>query len=171
MSRPKSSAELMARGRLALGMTSVDLAQTLGCSRRTMHRWMAGETSIGVSALAHLARLVLPRDRALAEEIAAATSATQVRLGLAPLPPLDPPDSPPAMPLPEPAPPLPEPAPAPRPPEITHAVVCAAAEAMDLSPRALRPAIVAAFQCARALGLSVAEVQEGLSAVSSEETA
>ena len=165
MARSKSSAELMARGQMALGMTGVDLAKALGCSRRTMHRWVAGETSVSVSALAHLARLVAPHDRALAEEIVATTSATQVLLGLAPLPPLDPPERAAPAPPPEPAPPPVAPPRVPPPPEITHAVVCAAAEAMDLSPRALRPAIVAAFQCARALGLSVAQVEEGLNAL------
>ena len=164
MTRAKSEAELVVRGAQALGLTNVDMAKELGCSRRTMQRWMGGQSSVGSASLAQLAHLVVVRDRALAEEILTRANAALVAAGLAPSPWFDPPPAP-EIALPPPAPPSPAPPPPPRPPEITNAVVCAAAEAMDLSPRALRPAIVAAFRCARALGLSVAEVEEGLSAL------
>ncbi|MGH2852478.1 MAG: hypothetical protein ACRDLP_17915, partial [Solirubrobacteraceae bacterium] len=43
-------------------------------------------------------------------------------------------------------------------------VVGASADAMHAPPSAVRPAVLAAFSCARGLGLSLQEVEEALSA-------
>jgi hypothetical protein len=40
--------------------------------------------------------------------------------------------------------------------------VCAAAEAIDVMPRTIRPALLAAFRRARRLGLDVATVEKAL---------
>ncbi|MBV9946955.1 MAG: hypothetical protein JOZ69_08915, partial [Myxococcales bacterium] len=48
------------------------------------------------------------------------------------------------------------------PSDLADAVVCAVADATDLLPRALRPLLHAAFARARALGLTLEEVEEGL---------
>ena len=45
---------------------------------------------------------------------------------------------------------------------LAHGVVCVAAEAMDLSPRALRPALFAAFKHARELGLTMDAMETAL---------
>lgn len=142
MHKPKSRAELMIRGRVALGISNKELAERMGCSRRTMQRWMARQSYIVPVELAKLAGLVAPHDRALAEEIAQTAGQTLEALGHAP-------PAPPRPPL----------------PHLGHAVVCVAAEAMDLSPRALRPALHAAFKCARDLGLTVEELELALAPV------
>ncbi len=54
------------------------------------------------------------------------------------------------------------PAPAPSSPAAADSVVCAAADAMNLPPRALRPALLAAFKRAHTLGLSVEAVKAWL---------
>ncbi|MDP9001553.1 MAG: hypothetical protein M3O46_15745, partial [Myxococcota bacterium] len=45
---------------------------------------------------------------------------------------------------------------------LIDAVVCAAAEALDVSPRAVRPALLAAFARASELGLTLERSLEGL---------
>ena len=46
---------------------------------------------------------------------------------------------------------------------MVDVVVCAAAEALDVSPRAVRPALLAAFQRAREAGLTLEQVEKALS--------
>jgi hypothetical protein len=138
---------------MALRVSNVDLAKLLGCSRRTIQRWLGGESSIMDTTLVDLARLVFPRDPALAEEMAHNAGVTLVNAGIVPPPP--PPEPP--------APPAPLAAAPPRPlAQLAHAVVCVAAETMNLSPKELRPTLHAAFKCARELGLAVEEVEQGL---------
>jgi MoxR-like ATPase len=45
---------------------------------------------------------------------------------------------------------------------FVDAIVCAAAEALDASPRAVRGALLAAFACAREAGLPVETVEKAL---------
>ena len=45
---------------------------------------------------------------------------------------------------------------------LADAVVCAAAEALDTSPRLVRPALLAALRCAREAGLTVATLEAAL---------
>jgi hypothetical protein len=146
MSR-SSNAALLVRAGQTLRLTNKELAETLGCSRRTIQRWIARETSMVSAELCHLAKLVHPTDAALAAELATNAHETLETLGLVrPLAPPPPPAAPRLPPL----------------RQISHAVVCVAAEAMNLPPSALRPALYAAFRCARELGLSVEEAEKGL---------
>jgi DNA-binding XRE family transcriptional regulator len=131
--------------RQALGATQEELGRLLGVSRRTAQRW----SSQGIPSyeLMALARLVHPRDPALASEIAAALGTTLEAAGIAP-----------------PAPPPPAPAPAAPPISdgVVDAVVCAAAEAMDMMPNEIRPGLLAAFARAKEIGLTVEVVERAL---------
>jgi DNA-binding XRE family transcriptional regulator len=131
--------------RRALGATQEELGRLLGVSRRTAQRW----SSQGIPSyeLMALARLVHPRDPALASEIAAALGTTLEAAGIAP-----------------PAPPPPAPAPAAPPISdgVVDAVVCAAAEAMDMMPNEIRPGLLAAFARAKEIGLTVEVVERAL---------
>src|SRR4029077_16663730 len=71
------------------------------------------------------------------------------------------PSAPPSPP-PPPRPPPPAPPPPPDPRYIVDTVVCAAAEAIQLMPEAIRPALRAAFRRARLAGLSVQDVDKAL---------
>jgi len=135
---------LFFRARRALRATQVDLAQMLGASRRTGQRWDAGQSYPSVSQLVALAKAVYARDPGLAAELAISVGMTVEALGLAP-----------------PAAPAPPDAPVPI-ENIVDSVVCAAAEAMDALPRAIRPALMAAFARARELHLSIEDVEKGL---------
>ena len=136
-----------------LGKTQESLGELLGVSRRTMLRWQhhgGGPTPAG---WADLARRLYTTDPELARHAAKAGGHTLDGLGLR--------ASPPAAPAPRPPPPAP-PRPAPVPRHLVDSLVCAAAEAADLMPKALRPALVAAFERARDLDLTVDSVLEGL---------
>jgi hypothetical protein len=99
--------------------------------------------------LQDMARLVYPVDATLAGEIAAASGTTLQALGLLP----------PPAPV---APAAPPPPPAGPPDRVVDAVVCAAAEAMQVMPQSVRPAVLAAFACAKELGLTVEAVERVL---------
>ena len=120
--------------REALGTTQAALGKMLGVSRRTAHRW--GASGVPSHELTGLARLVLPHDRALAVRIAAAVGTTLEAAGIEqpPPPPAPPPDG----------------------------VVCAAAEAMEMMPREVRPGLHAAFARAREIGLTVDVIEHAL---------
>jgi hypothetical protein len=133
---------LVARAQAALGMTHREFGETLGASERTALRWAAGRSSVGVPSLRALARLVYPRDPALAAELAEATSATLESLGIV-------------------APPAP---PAVDASVLADAVVCAAADALSMPPGAVRRGLLAAFGRARELGLGVGDVERALEA-------
>jgi hypothetical protein len=45
---------------------------------------------------------------------------------------------------------------------LVEVVVCAAAEALDVSPRVVRPALLAAFKSARAVGLDLETMEKAL---------
>jgi hypothetical protein len=127
--------------RTLFGTTQEGLGKLLGVSRRTAQRW--ANTGIPGYYLIDVARLVHPRDPALARAIVTALGTTLEAQGLV---------------LPAPAPsPLPPAAPtAPDPPGgIVDAVVCAAAEAMDMLPGEVRPGLLAAFARAKEIGLTV----------------
>ncbi len=93
--------------------------------------------------LAKLAAEVYPLDAKLAAKLAkeAATSLEELGVVKAAPPPLPP--SPP--------------------PYLTETVVCAAAEALNVPPPAVRPALLAAFRRAREVGLKVEDVEQALS--------
>ena len=95
--------------------------------------------------LAKLAAAVFPRDPQLAAQLAQAAGATLQQLGLVPA-------------SPAPAPPMA------KPPHLVDTVVCAAAEALGVPPPAVRPALLAAFQRAREVGLTTEDVEQAISA-------
>jgi len=147
----RNSVALTIEARQALLLNQRSLGELLGLSRRTIQRWDARQAEPSTHDLARIAVAVHPRDSALAARLAAEAGTTLERLGLvAPTPP--PTDA------------LPTPAAA-SPPHLVDVVVCAAAEAMNVAPPAVRPALLAAFRRAREVGLSVEDVERSLSAV------
>jgi hypothetical protein len=115
-----------------------------------VQRWEGKRGQPSGSKIQALADAVRPHD----PDIAAQLDAWAPR----PAPPAPPPAAP--APVETPAPPiLPPPAPAPPPAVpagvLVDAIVCAAAEAMALSPQAIRPSVLAAFTRARDAGLTI----------------
>ncbi len=143
-----------------LGLNQRQLAESLdpiGASLRSVQRWATGESRTPDNHLHELARRVYPHDRELAANLAAAGVSSLEELGIVR------PPAPPAPP-PRPAPVQPPPPPPPLPPveEIIDAIVCAAAEAIDVAPRDIRPALLAAFTRGRKLGLTMAQAEAAL---------
>jgi transcriptional regulator with XRE-family HTH domain len=130
--------EIFNRLNFAMGESQKAFGERFGLSRRTMSRWAAGQGGPSDPLLAEMAALVHERDPALAAEVAAYLGETLESLGIASPPPavVSPPVS------------------AGSPTQLVDAVVCAAAEAMDVSPRAVRPALLAALTRARELHLT-----------------
>lgn len=141
---PATTAALIAETGTLLGMHHAELAKHLGVSRRTVSRWASEGTRLTSSHVEILATLAYPRDRSLAARIAALAKDTLVGLGLEEPPPPAPPPPPPS-------------------PKLVDAVVCAAADVLELSPRAVRPALLAALRCAREAGLSLETIEGVLS--------
>jgi transcriptional regulator with XRE-family HTH domain len=131
--------ELLRRARYALEMSQAEFGAALGWSHRTAVRWEQGTAPYGPT-LTKLAALLVHVDRDLAVHIAAAAHETLESLGLA-----GPPTGPRVTQG-----------------DLADAVVCAAADATDLPPRALRPLLHAAFARARALGVTVEQIEESL---------
>jgi hypothetical protein len=153
--------ELLLDTRRALHVSGNGLAALVGVSRRTGQRWNQGRGPYTLD-LRKIAELVFPVDAELAAELAEAAGATLESLGLVPATPVAP--VAPATPV-APTAPMAAPAPRPTPPDrVVDAVVCAAAEAMQVMPQSVRPALLAAFACARELGLSVQDVERVLRA-------
>jgi hypothetical protein len=136
---------------LALGVGHAGLAPLLGVSQRTLERWSGGVQAPMGLQLADLARCVHAKDPALAAEIAAASGQTLASLGIVA-----------AVRA-----PTPTATPTPTPTQLVDLVVCATAEAMDVSPRVVRPFLRTAFARARELGLDVATVDTALAPVAS----
>jgi hypothetical protein len=100
-----------------------------------------GQSIPSSEQLAALAALIHRHDTDLAAELAAAGGTSLERLGLV---------APPA------------PVAAPRVELLIDSVVCVAAEAMDVLPRAIRPALLAAVRRARHLGLTLEAMERAL---------
>jgi hypothetical protein len=135
---------LVAQACAALGMTQKDLGRHLGVTGRTVTRWMRGGTTLAPFQARILVNLLLPVNRDLASRVAATQGETL---------PAEVPGAPARRPLDEGAVPL-----------AVDAVVCAAAEALDVSPRAVRPALVAAIRRAREAGVTMEQVEAVLTA-------
>ena len=88
---------LIVHAQTALGTSQEELGKKLGVSRRTMTRWMRKQSYPSPLEWANLARLVYPRNRALAEQIASGLKESLVTLGIEapPAPPPPPPPPPP----------------------------------------------------------------------------
>src|SRR5258708_25504826 len=98
---PRRSIHLVVgEARRELAMTQAQFGEAVGASHRSAVRWDAGQATPAVHQLCSLARLLYPRNRALAAEGAdAADGETLESLGLeAPAPPLPPPPPPPPPP-------------------------------------------------------------------------
>ena len=146
--------ETLFRVQKALKVNQKRLAEILQCSPRTVIRYYQRGGFLLPSKYEKLATLCHPHDRALAAELAARAGKTLIDLGL---------ERPPPPPLPPPAPaPPPRPAHAPR--HLVDSIVCAAAEAMQSPPHAMRPALTAAFERAIALGMTAEDVLKGMAA-------
>jgi transcriptional regulator with XRE-family HTH domain len=155
----RSMHELVRAARYALMMTQLEFGRALGTSMRTAKRWEQG-TSFPGTRLHQMVALLAPVDRALAQEIVDAAASVFKSLDW-PLPQVPPAETAPGV-TPGPA---PAPAPAPAPSQASaqdlgDAVLCAVAEASDLPPRAVRPLLYAAFERARALGLTVEQLEQ-----------
>jgi hypothetical protein len=156
-----SSAHLVIRLQEVLRLTQSELGSLLGASRRSIIRWQRGGTTFTLRQATDVARACYPVDRELAAVVAARAGSSLVELGI------EAPPQPPAPPAPEPAPATPAgPATPVRPtPAVRHlvdSVVCAAAEAMLSTPQSMRPALLAAFERAEALGISMADAVAGM---------
>jgi transcriptional regulator with XRE-family HTH domain len=143
----KHTAALLIQARRHLGVSQGKLGEMLGSSQRTGQRWEQQGHTPSLNQLYKLAGLIYPMDPVLAAEIAAQGGRSLEQLGLV-LPPAPPPPPPPP----------------PDPRHIVDTVVCAAAEAMQMMPQNIRPALAAAFRRARLAGLSVEVVDELLGA-------
>jgi hypothetical protein len=132
---------LLAEACQSLGVTQEELGKLLGLSRRTIVRWQ-GSSGYPPWYAADVARAVHPRDPDLAARIAAREGSSLELMGIV---------------TPRPPPPPPEP-----PAHMVDLVVCAAAEALDVSPRTVRPALAAAFRRARQAGLTLEQVERML---------
>jgi len=125
-----------------LRMSNGAFGVALGSSKRTAARWLARESTPSVPQVVTLARLVYPKDAALAATLAAAASTSLEALGLRA---------------------------APRAPlsgiattVIVDAVVLSAADAMASAPGVARKGLRAAFARARALGIDLVELEKSL---------
>ena len=146
---PADLGPLIGRARSALGMTQEEFGHALGASHRSAQRWDAGTAEPGAHHLRTLVRLLYPKDAALATQIADVIRETPESLGIVQ----------PALPAPV------VPPPRARPPTdlMVESIVCAAAEALAMHPAGVRPALRAAFERAKAMELTVDEVDAVLS--------
>jgi hypothetical protein len=138
----------LARRALSVGSQG-DFGELMGSSRRTGQRWETGRAEPTPGQVCKMAGMVYPTDPDLAAQLAAAAGTTLVALGL----------------VKPPAPPPPPPAPLPPPPpveDVVDSIVCAAADAMSVLPRDVRPALLAAFTRARRLGIGIDAVEKAL---------
>ena len=133
---------------LTLLLDQKKLAHLVGSSERTVQRWYAGRGSPYPDHVTRLAVAVYPHGPDIARRLAVCIGQTLESLGLV-------------------APPAPPPPPAPAPPPVTpwlvESVVAAAAEALDVSPRVARPAVLAAVERAKAASLSLDDLLAALS--------
>jgi hypothetical protein len=146
---------LVIQSQATLGLSQEKLGELLAASRRTISRWVSGQSAPSLVQLQVLARAVHPANAALAAALAAESGQTLESLGLVP--------PAPAMAATPATPPLPAPRPYPPTRLIVESVVCAAAEAMQATPTAVREVLRAALARAQSLGLSVEEMNEALS--------
>jgi transcriptional regulator with XRE-family HTH domain len=142
----KATAGLLVEAQNALGVSQGQLGDMLGLSRQTIWRYQTAQSNPLASSLQDLARRVRAIDSGLASRLAGAgTGARKTGFRIA----------------------------APARPTSTgggrletrlmaDAIVCAAAEALDASPRTVRRALLAAFARARDTGLALDAIETAL---------
>ncbi len=128
--------ELLVLSQRALGMIQTTFSAFLGVSDRTMRRWVDRGTRLTEGMLFDLTEAVHAKDPALAARLAAVHGRTLEELGVG----LDPDQ------------------------RVAHAMVCAAAGIAGVSVLAMRPALAAALESARAAGLTIEAAQALLGA-------
>lgn len=131
MSTPKKASQLALQAGAVLGLKPSALTRHLGLTARTAGRWKAGDSSPLPRHLRQLALDVQARDAKLAALLAQAGGATLESIQPRPRPELS---------------------------AFADAVVCAAADAMGVTPRAVRPALAAAVARAKSLGVKLEEL-------------
>lgn len=146
---------LVADVKRALVLSDEGLGRHVGAARKTVGRWIAGRSSPGSGAVEAMAALVHADHPALALELVRAHNA---RMNAARLPHLAVAEAPFAPP----PPPTPPPGPRQADPHLVDAIVYAACDAVDATPKTMRPALRAAFERARALGLTSESVADAL---------
>jgi hypothetical protein len=154
MARParRSIHVVVGEARDELDMSQRQFGEALGASHRSAVRWDAGQATPAVHHLHTLARLLYPRNRALAAEVAdLADGETLESLGLEPPPR-------PSAPPPPPAPPPP----APRPEDLVDIVVLTAVEMTGSPPATIRPLLHAVFKRGREVGLTMEAAEQAL---------
>jgi len=147
---PDQVLALLHAARRELIVSQRELADICGLERRSVMKWQQGRTVPMPWNWQAMAKAVYPRNAPVAAQLAAAGGTTLFALGLQ--------ASPAAVGA--------QPGAQAQAVSATHlvdSVVCAAAETMQVSPHAIRPALVAAFQRAIALGLGTDAVLGGLS--------
>jgi hypothetical protein len=152
----RSVSVVLGEARRALGMTQRAFGYAVGASHRSAVRWDAGQSVPAAHHLHALAKLVLPRSRDLAVEVARAADTTLVDLGLEAPPP------PPGPPPPPPAPPAQHPTPAARIEDLVDVLVLVAVEKSGAAPADARRWLRAVFERGTALGLSMADAERAL---------
>jgi transcriptional regulator with XRE-family HTH domain len=136
---PTDSATLIIRCRDALGLSQKEFGALVGRDRRTIQRWEERGCMLLPDEAQVIADAVRPVDPELADPILVLGGKTAAGAGLA-------------------APVLPAS------PEVIERIRKDAARAMNTSPRAVRPAIVAAFTSAVNEGVAAKAVLDGLKA-------
>ncbi|HEY3822598.1 MAG TPA: hypothetical protein VGL81_35780 [Polyangiaceae bacterium] len=130
---------ILVRLQSTLRLEQKDLAKLLGCSSRTISRNARAGSHLLTGRHATLAATVYPHDREFAAELAAMAGKTLAGLGI---------EAPPNR--------------GPTTKHLVDSIVCAAAEAMQTPPSLMRPALVAAFERAIALGMRAEDVLRGM---------
>jgi hypothetical protein len=149
-SNPTAS-DLLERAQKAFRATRVDMATRCGVGRTTFIHWVYGEGAPKPAVLSKLAADVFEVDKDLAAELAACAGITLETLGLGEK------SKPPRA-----APPPTAPTSRVQLRHLADSVVLAVAEMLDRSPNMVRPMLIAAFERADVLGLTVREAIAGL---------
>jgi DNA-binding XRE family transcriptional regulator len=144
---------LLVHAQEALGLTQETFGRLLGVSRRTMGRWQGGAHQPSIQEWANIAGHVHRVDPTLAARIATEMGETLVSLGIVEAPRAPEPPVQPAGPPPRPAVPV---------SDLVDSIVCAAAEAAATTPQSIRGALLAAFDRAASVQLTVDEVRATL---------
>jgi DNA-binding XRE family transcriptional regulator len=161
----QTTSPLIARFRLALGLSQGDLAKALSVTRRTVGRWEGRQSAPSFDQLGKLAVMAHPKAPDLARELADEAGTTMEQLGLVvpkapdPSPAHAAPPSPPA-PLPRAFPPV---------ELMIDSILHVAARALDGQMASVDPVgavqrvLRVAFERARGLGLTVEELDAAFS--------
>jgi len=142
---------LLVEAQHTLLYSQTELGELVGVSRRTVWRWQGGQSSPDQRELLIIIRKVHAIDAPLAARLAAARGGTLESLGVVPPKALEKPTEKPD--------PLADPI---QRRAFVDAVVCAAAEAVDVSPRVARRVLAIAVARARETGVSLDVLGETL---------